>query len=514
MIKRAFWASAILLIFFFTQCHKAQTNGLFTQSDPSALAVFTTDTFSVVTSTVALDSVPTFNVGVYNDSTIMVGRAVDPYLGALTANSYFQILATNNGNKWDLSPYNVNDQIRFDSIELYLKYNNVNPRYEDFGQYQGKKQFAPKNTYYQTYGDTTKKMTLQVHLLNKGLVQNPVFNNTFTGGITAPFFYVELLKTSPPQGLFNTSKGSFNPDSVYASVNFFPHPRSLPDSLIVRLPDTLGKNLIHFALNNDPRISTDLNFINYFRGFALTVPKTTNGSILSFDPRLSRIKLYYKQNIDGVFINQSHYFSINYLPNGSIFLNNTLFNQIAADRTITPLAGLKPFTSLKPTIKNGNFTYVQSGSGLLTKIEFPYLQAFFSSHSKLVVNRAELLIENNPNTYSPGFRLPPYLQLYINNITNLNIPIGLLSQDFVPFTAQTALRQNIGGPQFGYYQFYITQFFGSQVYKPFYDGTALFLGTPAASMENSCDRLILNNPLTNNNSIKLRVSFTQTNLTN
>lgn len=510
MIKRSFSALAIIILFLFTQCHKAQTVGLFTQNDLSALNVLNTDTFSVVTSTVALDSVPTFEVGNFNDSTILVGRTADPYLGIVTAKSFFQLSPPKSGGSpWNLTGLQTNNQIRFDSIVLDLKYNSSNIRYEDFGLFT-KKQANTNNSYYQTYGDTAQSMTLQLFYLNKPLVKNQVLNTQFTGGLTAPYFYNTLVSGTNPQALFNTASGSYNPDSVYASVNFTPHSRSQPDSVVIRLPDTLGKTLINFAYFQDSRISTDQNFINYFNGFALAVKPNTRGSIVSFNPRTSLVKIYYKKVINGTFINQIENVSLNYGGNNPPIISNTFFNQILVDRTGTPLAGIKPYTPL-PVSKTGNTTYIESGSGLMTKVEFPYLQSFFNSHQNLVVNRAELIVQNKPGTYAPGFRLPPFLQLYVNNQSNLNVPIGILSQDFVPSSPNAVERTYIGNIAFGYYHFYITQYFGSQVYKPFYDGTALFLGNPAKSIENSADRMLINNPLIDKNSIKLRVFFTQTN---
>jgi hypothetical protein len=214
--------------------------------------------------------------------------------------------------------------------------------------------------------------------------------------------------------------------------------------------------------------------------------------------------------VNGTFLNQVQTVALNYLSNSPQQISNTFFNQITVDRSGTPLANIKPFTPI-PVSKTGNTTYVESGGGLMTKIEFPYLQAFFNSHQNLVVNRAELIVQNKPGTYGPGYRLPTFLQLYLNNPSNLNVPIGILSQDFVPSTPNAVERTYIGNVAYGYYHFYITQYFGSQVYKPFYDGTALFLGTPARSIENSADRMLINNPLIDKSSIKLRVFFTQTN---
>jgi len=510
MIQRSFWALALIVIFTLTNCHKAQTVGLYTQNDLGALNVLNTDTFSIKTSTVALDSVPTFSVGSFNDSCILVGRTADPYLGIVTAKSFFQVTSPKSGgSRWNLSSYKANNQIRFDSLVLYLKYNNSNIRYEDFGQFS-RKQANASNTYYQSYGDTTVPMKLNLYYLNHPLVKYQVLNTPFTGGLTAPYFYNSLISGVNPQGLFNTSSASYNPDSIYATTTFKPHPRSMPDSVILRLPDTLGKALINIALYQDPRGSSDQNFINYFNGFALAVDPTTRGSILNFNPSKSVLKLYYKKNVNGTFINQVEPISLNYGANSPNVINNTFFNQILADRTGTPLAGIKPYTPI-PVYKTGNTTYIESGSGLMTKIEFPYLQSFFNSHQNLVINRAELIVQNKPGTYGPGFRLPTFLQLYLNNPSNLNVPYGVLSLDFVPSSPNVVERTYIGNIEYGYYHFYITQFFGSQVYKPFYDGTALFLGTPRTSVENSVDRMLINNPLIDKSSIKLRVFFTQTN---
>ncbi len=510
MFQRYFWAIALFVVILLTRCQKAQTIGLFNSNDATALSVQSTDTFSVVTSTVALDSVPTNNVGAYNDSCILVGRAIDPLLGTISAKSFFQINGTNAGVRWDLSSYRADNQIRFDSIVLYLKYNISNVRYEDIGRYPTKP-LTPSNSYYQTYGDTTQKMTLQLYQLTQQLLKNQVKNNIFTGGLTAPLFYASFIGQTNPLALFNTSSGVYDPNVIYASKVIQPHPRSIPDSIILRLPDTLGKSLLSFAQNNDSRVSNDIEFItHYLKGFALTVSSGSKGSILNFSPRQSKIKLYYKQNTNGVFLNRVHRFDINYTSNSNNDISNTLFNQILADRSGTSLAGIKPFTPIRAS-KTGDKTFIQSGSGLVTKIEFPYLQGFFQAHPNLIVNRAELIVSSDISNYNPSFRVPPFVELYYNNLSNFNVPVGELKIDFNSITPQIAYRQNVGILQSGYYKFYISQYFGSQVYKPQYDGTALFLGTPPISIFNSLDRMVIDNPLKNRNSIKLRVFYTQTN---
>ncbi|HLZ17324.1 MAG TPA: DUF4270 family protein, partial [Cyclobacteriaceae bacterium] len=186
------------VVVFFWACEDPNTLAVSKTFGGNNLQTVYVDTFSVLTSTLQLD---TFLTG--GTHTVLLGRYRDDQLGSVSASSYFQI-------GWS-QPFSPGVYDTFDSMVLILPYNHY------------------------VTGDTTKSMNLNLYELTE-LMPTRTFRR--------PDILFSAYNSGT--GFFNSSTvGHKSTPIVSASVNFFPH----RDSIKVRLPDALGANWLRLAKN-------------------------------------------------------------------------------------------------------------------------------------------------------------------------------------------------------------------------------------------------------------------------
>src|SRR5512133_1054142 len=174
------------------------------------------DTFTVSSYTVMLDSIPTSNL---NDPAITVGRYDDPKFGTITASSFFSVDLPSKVSGGTTPKYGIPDDAVFDSVRLFLIYNN----------------------YYE--GDTLLPFTIDIHRLSG--------------------------KFRP-----NTDGYFFNHDSIpaftelFGQTTLFPSPNS-NDSVWITLDHNFGSELFGFMKNNDIRATNVESFEDYFKGLMI-----------------------------------------------------------------------------------------------------------------------------------------------------------------------------------------------------------------------------------------------------
>jgi hypothetical protein len=133
LIKKAAVLSFIVLTFF--ACEKPTDIGLDIKNPGQSFGVLFTDTVTVQTSTVLVDSVRTSRVS--DNAHLLAGRYADPQLGTISTNSFFQIYPAREVIDFGQSP-------SVDSVVLFLR-----------------RSYA--------YGDTLSAQSLAVHLLEDSI---------------------------------------------------------------------------------------------------------------------------------------------------------------------------------------------------------------------------------------------------------------------------------------------------------------------------------------------------------
>jgi hypothetical protein len=213
--KNTFWLLSLFSVWLMA-CEKNNSIGLDILDDD--VSVFSTDTATLITSTVILDSIQSSGTG-----RALAGVLKDQQIGTIESKAYFQI--------------GLGNEMRsivgaeFDSLVLYLGYN-----------------------YY--FGDTTKLQKLRIRRLR--------------GKLALP----------EDQSAFYTSSSLLAINENLATLSFFPRPNTLKP-LRMRLPDALGRDILQLAENESDTIKNTDDFEQYLRGFLLEAEAGTE-SILGF----------------------------------------------------------------------------------------------------------------------------------------------------------------------------------------------------------------------------------------
>jgi len=320
------------------------------------LSSFMIDTLTVKTYTIQLDSTVTSG-----QSKLLVGKHSDPLFGKIEARTFFQV------NPNELV---IDGEAIYDSAALLLRYDN----------------------YY--YGDTLQPYKLNLHKLD-----NRIRMNSETGY------------------LYNTSQINFN-ESVVGNATIYPKPNTENAYVRIKVENSLSEDLFNYLQQQD--LEDQESFVTHFKGFSLDSPEEAN-SIIRFSMEESDsiitnsgelitnpvFRIYYHYQSEDGNVADAQYFD---------FSLNTLyqFNQISTDFTGTPLQGLSPDNPL-PSEQTGNMSFIQSGLGIFTRIEIPYVKSLYGISGNLKLMSAQMFLRPVNNSYLYPYYLPPTLNYYQGN---------------------------------------------------------------------------------------------------
>jgi hypothetical protein len=421
----------------------------------SSLRTVFVDTFSVVTSTILVDSLPTTGT-----NQLMLGRYQDAYLGKVSASTYFQV-----GYSGSFAP---DQNSSFDSIGLVLPYSKY------------------------FYGDTTQTQTIQIHQM------------TSIPRLRTPLPYriddnISFFVAATQSAIYNTSQANFNPVPITtASVKFSPN----RDSLYIKLPAAFGKNWFDLAQADAIAGTTTSYFSNpntfitdFFNGLHLVTGASGNGSVVGFRANKVKIRLYYKKLFGDLL--QQTYFDFP-IRNAS-----AQFNSIQSDRSATPLAALTGRSSISSSL-TGNTTFVQSGIGLATKVEFPTLKGFFSEKNFVLIN-ASLEIVPVQNTYSTSLRVPNSLALFITDQSNvvLNRAPAIDRSGYLSANILYDFEYGVNTK----YSFPLVNFLGSELVSSLSTITPLIIAVAPPIYYSEVNRVVLGDQRNLQHKIKLKINY-------
>jgi len=328
------------------------------------------------------------------------------------------------------------------------------------------------------YGDTLKPFQMAIHRMTDTLLTSKMYYNN------------------------NTMPYSSTP---LASKTFYLTPRT-SSLMTVKLPDSFGQEI--FALNAKPEASTIAKFVQTVKGLTF-VPASSNGTVIGFSPLSSGItlNLFYHNTADTIALVKT-------------FFINKRFNHVEADRKGTALSKIQPLKPLAST-ETGGMTYIQDALGIVTKLEFPYLQELFKKQG-IAINRAELMIYPTwPEGANTTYSLPIGLGLAETDNSNRFLRTVGDAELFVPLDATTfqsyILPQVVSySTKFRYYNFVLTTYLQALAVG-FKKNPALLL-TPVSnagdvqSYSNSGQALGKYYPLLNNKVDRMTITPTKDNI--
>lgn len=441
---------AMAVVFIGCNDDPSEISSMFKSGDLS-YGISYVDTLTVRTSTVLLDSLPTSWTG-----TLLAGKYQDDKFGIVESTAYLQL-----GPSVSWMP--AVDAI-MDSVVLLLPYNGV------------------------YYGDTTKVSTLSVHQVSEdfALLSLPLY---WTDEGNYPYF-------NESSGLFNTSSFRVANTSL-GTKTFRPRPNTV-DTLRIRLTNDIGNAWMREAKQETNYFSSSTEFQKYFKGIAIQETSSTSGSVFGFDAAGAKIRVYYRMYVDEMLEPAAY----------DIVYSNYFYqyNKISGDRTNTALAALQPNNKIIPSNNTAHETYLQSGVGIVTKVEFPYIKNLYNVDEIMLINNAVLVIEPVRGTYGATRPIPSELTLFQTNETN--VPLAPLYADysdtdqFAPISFDNEYGTTTG------YNFSITQYIQSLLTVEYTGRPALMIATPLSNFRNSVTRVVIGGGDHPSYKMKLKIYYT------
>lgn len=329
----------------FFSCEQQQEIGVELEPDGELIQTVFSDTFTINTYVTQLDSVVTFG-----QNLLMAGGYQDPEFKTQYEAEAYARMSIGSLDTVDFVDRDGN-KATYDSMFLlmYLSY---------------------------SYGDTTQPQEFEVYRLQEGMDDSVVYSSQ------------DVLQT------FGEPIGRAR----------FPEDVDSLGMLRFKISDDLGREF--FAKGGQRELYDQESFKEYFKGIKIR-STTPNAAVMGFDVAViksnvlqeSRLSIYYHfieededtQELDT--INRTFSFG---------FTNR--FNFIRNDLTSHPyMAGLQPLANYDTREMEG-LGYIQEGTGIVTRLEFPHLEAF-AQKGRFLINRAELVLE--PVVQTAAEHTPP-----------------------------------------------------------------------------------------------------------
>lgn len=360
MIK-SFRLASIALLFtaLFSSCNEEGSLGLDLLPNVDGVGVFRLDTFTVATYTVDEDSVES-----QFPSRKAFGMINDPIFGKAEAVSYFQTLLTTEN-------VDLGANVTIDSLILSLAIDNY-------------------------VGDTTQAVTIKVYELDESMsVDSSYFTNRRLAVKPTPiatYSYLPRPKTRVSASEPLLAGG----DTI---IEYQP---------IIRLPLSLTLAQRIVAASGTADLANNANFLTFFKGLAVTaeVAGGQPGIMLNIIPRsvLNGMFLYYRNDttrrrFDMVARNDIAY-----------------FNSFSFDYSGTALATAIGNTS--PLLEEN---YVQAGTGVKIRVDFPHLQKLVENFD-VAINKADLVFTLIPGSNTDLAPAPLLMFLLPADSLNTNLP--------------------------------------------------------------------------------------------
>lgn len=305
------------------------------------------------------------------------------------------------------------------------------------------------------YGDTTQVQRLRIHRLKENLA--PIGDNPYLYNFDAFAYETETLGTV-----------SFKPETG--------------KDLEVSVSGTLGEALFSAAQNRDHILTDDEAFQEYVKGFVLVDDVAGNTAVTGFvasneDSTDAVLRLYYTSEEAGTPGKTYHDFP----------LSASYFSQITSDWP-GPLDQLTGAGSTLPSALADQRTYIQSGVGLMTRVDFPTLDNLLPMASNNILLSAYLYVFPVAHTYEESTPLAQPLVVYVadehNRISGQLADSEGNSQSVLPriddeFNTATS------------YRFDVTPFIREELDTDRYTGRGLLLSPSALRYTGSVDRAVL-----------------------
>lgn len=331
----------------------------------------------------------------------------------------------------ELTPYSyaIDEEAVYDSIVLILRH----------------------DTYF--YNDTLQPLTYKVHEVT------------------------EQIKPNNGTSFYNTSTIPFN-NEIIGAKTFYPKPFS-NDSLRIPLSDAFGQNIFDLLQQNTVTNIDELRLA--FKGLTIQGDQADNETVLGFSTQDNEtlLRIYYNMPED---YSTNEVFSDIVLDNTT----QTYFNNISYNRNNTVLENVTAQTEPINSSNLNSYSYIQSGTGLATKIEIPNIKTLYNFTGEGTVLEATLHLPINESNFDDDLHIPD--SLYVS-ILDRNEAISSELYDYSSNQVVATLQRDSEFTAY-YYNIPVTTHIDNLLNSALLDDLSLTLLT--TDYENSVTRIILN----------------------
>ncbi len=198
---------------------------------------------------------------------------------------------------------------------------------------------------------------------------------------------------------YNTTKFNFNTTPL-GTKTFSPRPLS-KDSLHISLDTAFGNELFSKIKNND--INNIDEFLNEYKGILIQPDTILNTAIIGFSKE-STLRIYYTIKDDGGNIEGIWNFPFN---------SSNCFNHMYSNTSGTDLNSLTNQGIILPSTETSNNTFIQSGIGIISRVDIPYIKSLYNISGTGSILDANLKISLNKNQGSQFLHTKDTLSMYI-----------------------------------------------------------------------------------------------------
>lgn len=374
-------------------------------------------------------------------SRILVGNYDDPYFGKVKSDSYFQFY-TSSYSLLSSSDTESTGYV-FDSIAMILRYDD----------------------YY--YADTTKVQDLNIRRV------------------------VQRFKPNTDDKYFYNSSGLNYDSQILGKISYRPKPIG-KDSINIRLDDQFGLEVFNKFKNNE--ITSYDEFTDYLKGFVISSDNSSSNSLVGYNLS-SVLRLYYSKG-KGDDENS-------YKMDFTITDTAKQFNRITSDRTGTFIEYLPLAKMILPSSFTGNNGFIQSGTGIVCRVDFPHVKQLKYLAEKGVIVDAKLIMKPFKNSYSKMFPLPEELSVYV--VDKLNRIKTTLTNSAGESMLATLTDDDDEFDEITGYQLSVGNFLQKEMLKESDSRSGLVFTLPELSKV--VDRVVLGDQISKESQMKLEIYY-------
>jgi len=385
----------LISLFLFSSCKDSSSIGLDINPNDAVTGTLL-DTVTVTSRTVKDDVASTYASIQSYLSRYPLGAMDDAVFGKTTAGLALAV------NLPSSTTYSFGSVIQIDSAVLVMPY-SLGAASAYYTAYHGR----------EFYGDSTAVYSFTVNQLTDNLSTQDKWlsNKIYAAGDLLGSFSGKLSPNTPVKV---TDVVSGAADTILTTV---------PE---IRIKLTAAMIQSKIAALDSLNLTTNEKFNQAFKGLKVAATATGTGGIalLNFTTANSNLEIYYKKrNATTSTVTDT---VVAKFP--IVATTNAVAASVTHDYTNTPVA-----TQLN-TPGEYQTTYLQSMSGVRTKISFPYIKDLVNKiGSKIVISKAELVIDPSDATDSIPFKIPPRLALYRTDIAQQRVNVA----DNNPYNATT-----------------------------------------------------------------------------